>query len=237
MKKFLIIFPLLAGVLYLLLLPAVYIIRGSASGVLFWDTNEALLFMTEGRFGVRMSYPGYVLEQILEAMRYVRSPDDASSRTVVIQIAANEVHLYNANLYRYAERGSTGFSFELHDGAIYASQWPRLWKWSGTGFERPTPEEYSSFAAGNFRQRAVLHPWKFDNVGGWSMRWLGYTPPRYQITLGGKPVTIVFSGETWPQKPLEIDLIRPGQHPQQIWSYDGRPRRFTKADYDKVFDK
>jgi hypothetical protein len=67
------------------------------------------------------------------------------------------------------------------------------------------------------------------------MRAFGETSPKYDIVLNGKPVTIMFSGRTWPPKPISVDLILPGQRQQRIWSFDEEPRRITKTEYEKLF--
>jgi hypothetical protein len=232
LKKSLGAFIVLAGMFVLLLYPKVYVLRGSAGGGLYWNANEALLFMTGGTSGAHMSYPRYLLEPLLMSMGDVRPADNEScSQTLVIRVTDKDFQRYETDLYRYADEPYCGFNYVFFGGHFYAVSWPRLLKWSGTTFERPTPEEYGAYATALSGGKIVSqHPWEFDNVDGWSMRGFGQTPPKYDIVLNGQPVTVVFHGETWPPRPLSVDLIRPGQRQQTIWSFDGRPRRVSRAE-------
>jgi hypothetical protein len=228
----------IVGLLLLLKYPIVCTVRGSAGGTLFWNGNEALLFMDENSDGARMSYVRYALEPLLVSMGDVRPPDnERCSKILVIQVTDKDLQRFDTDLYRYTgeDRGCV-FKYELFWGQIYAVSWPRLWKWSGTDFERATPEEYGAYATALASGETVSqHPWEFDNVDGWSMREFGASAPRYELTIGGQPATIIFHGKTWPPEPLSIELIRPGQPPQTIWSFDGRARRVSEAEYDHVF--
>lgn len=238
LKKSLISIAVLAGIfLFLYTYPKVYVIRGSAGGVLYWNTDQALLFMAEASDGARMSYARYASEPFLVGLGNVRPPDDERcSKILVIRVTDKDSQLYETDLFRYAGEPSCAFQYEFFAGHFYAVSWPKLWKWSGTGFERPTPEEYGAFATANFTQKTTSpHPWQSDNVDGWSMRAFGQTPPKYQIVLNGQPATILFSGETSPPRPLSVDLMRPGQPSQTIWRFDGRPHRVSKSEYERVF--
>ncbi len=236
LKKTLIVLLALAGILLILTYSKIYVVRGSAGGVLYWNANEALLFMGGGNSGARMSYLRYAFDPLLSAVRVVRPPDDERcTHSVVIRVTDKDVQRYETDLYQYTGEPSCGFHYDLFGGHFYAADWPKLWKWSGTRFERPTPEEYGAFATATFRPKNVTHPWEFDNVDGWSMRALAQTPPRYELTLNGQPLTLVFSGETWPPKPLSLDFIRPGQAPQRIWTFDGLPHRVSRSEYERIF--
>ena len=194
-----------------------------------------------------MSYPRYILEPFLVSLRIVRPPDDERcTQTLVIRVTGKSMQRYETELNRYADEAYCGFRYALFGGRIFAVSWPELWKWSGTSFERPTPEEYGAYATAlDAGKIASQHPWEFDNVDGWSMRQLGSTGPQYQfkgrpvtstqVTLNGQQVSFMFSGETFPQMLVAVDLVRSGQSPQTIWNFDGRPHRVSKADYERAF--
>jgi hypothetical protein len=210
-----------------------------SGGVLYWNANEALLFVAESNEGARMGYARYMLEPLVVGLGHILQPSDKRcTRFLVIRVTDKDVQRYDTDLYRYLGEQGCDFQPELFEGNFYAVSWPKLWKWSENHFERPTPQEYGAFATALFGAKNVSqHPWEFDNVDGWSMRGFGQTPPKYQLVLNGQPVTLAFHGETWPPAPLSVDLIRPGQPPQTIWSFDGRPRRVSKTDYESVFGK
>jgi hypothetical protein len=223
--------------LFLLISLKVYVIRGTGGGALYWNADEALLFIAENNYGARMSALRYIAEPFLLSLGDVRAPDDTRCRkTLVVGITDKDVHVYDTDLYRYGGENGCQFQAERFAGNFYEVAWPKLWKWSDTRFDRPTPQEYGAYAEALFAGKTVLqHPWEFDNVNGWSMRGFGQTGPTYQFTLNGQPVTILFHGETSHAEPLSVDLIRPGQAPQKIWSFDVRPHRVSKSEYETAF--
>ncbi len=239
-KKSLVVLIVVAGILFLLVYPSVYVIRGSAGGVLYWNPNQALLFMRGGSSGAHMSFLRYAMEPFLVSMGDVRSPDDGRcSQTLVIQITDNDVRRYDTDVGCVA-------AYDVFEGHIYAVNFPNLWEWMETNFEPVTVGE-RDFQAGRATSMAAArsHPWEFDNIDGWSMRQLGAVGPKYQfkgrpvtltqVTLGGQSVSFIFSGETFPQMPISVDLVRSGQSPQTIWSFDGRPHRVSKTEYERIF--
>jgi len=220
--------------------PQVYVMRGNGTGVLYWNADRALLVMDEMSDGAHMSYVRYGLEPyFFELGQDHKRNDLACLQVAVIQITDKDVQTFKPDLLKSAQPECMGL--ELFDGDFYAVHWPILWKWSGgTSFERPTHQEYGAYAtafdAGTLPPGiSSKTPWLFDDVDGWSMRTLGYTKPPFDITLAGQPVSIMFHGRTWPPAPLSIDLIRPGQPPQMIWSFDESPHRVSKAEYYRVF--
>lgn len=238
LKKVLVAVIILVGVFVLLLYPKVYVLRGSAGGSLYWNASEALLFMSGGSSGARMSYLRYELEPFAVGMGHTRPPDDERcTGTLVIQITDKDVRSFDTNLYRYAQEPYCGMGTAVFQGRIYEGYLAegKIWRWSGTQFELPAPEDLRGFDAGRYAAALGSHPWEFDNIDGWSMRALGSTTPRSQMVLNGQPVTIIFHGETWPPAPVSVDLIRPGQSPQTIWTFDGRPHRVSKSEYERLF--
>lgn len=240
LKKLLIVLIVVAAILFLASYPKVYVIQGSAGGSLFWNANEALLFMAAGSSGAHMSYPRYALEPYLSGLASVRLPnDEICSQIVVIRITDKDVQRYDTQLSRYAEEPYCGYKLAPFESQIYEGYLAKdkIWKWTENGFEPATSEELREFDAANVPQvnASRPHPWEFDDVEGWSMRGLGLTTPKYDIVLHGQPLTILFHGESWPPAPISLELIRSGQPAQTIWSFDGRPHPVTKAEYKRTF--
>jgi hypothetical protein len=233
-RKLLIAAVILLGILILCFYPKVYLIRGTAGGILYWNNSEALLFMGGGVDGARMSVLRYAVEPFIEMGRIPgRPPDDERcSQVVVVRVTDKEIGRYDTGLGCVAD-------YDVFEGHIYAVEWSRLWKWSGTNFDAATPEEAHVFDEGRVAATAAArpHPWEFDGVEGWSMRVLNYKPPKNELILNGQPVTIIFHGETWPKRPLSVDLVRPGQSPQTIWSFDGRVHMVSRSEYEHAFEK
>jgi hypothetical protein len=55
LKKYLTILAIVAGILFLLTYTQIYVVRGSAGGVPYWDSDEALMFTQENFEGAHMS--------------------------------------------------------------------------------------------------------------------------------------------------------------------------------------
>ncbi len=228
--------------LFLLTYMQIYVVRGSAGGVLYWNSDEALMFIQENFEGAHMSPLRYGLEPFFLGLGHVKSRDNLScARVLAIRVTDRDVKTYVTDLPMYSgENEGCIFRFELFEGQIYALSWPKMFRWSGSGFERPTAEEYGAYATAMIRQNTAPfepHPWEFDNKDGWSMRQFGATPHDTAIILGGESVTITFHGATWPPKPISLDLVRSGQSSQTLWSFDGESRRLTKSEYYASFEK
>jgi hypothetical protein len=119
-------------------------------------------------------------------------------------------------------------------GDIYSRSWidGSLWKWSETAFVRASGDEerdYNPVAPGGSSG--------FDNVNGWSERsgLGGGVRDGYEVpfTLGREKFSLVTRQGAL--REVSIDLIRPGQAPQKIWSLDQGTRRVSKAHYEQIF--
>jgi hypothetical protein len=127
----------------------------------------------------------------------------------------------------------------VYQGQIYWGYLAQdsIWRWSGDGFDPVTPEELRALHGGKAAGRSDSFPLGFDNIDGRSMRALSQIRPEYKLTLDGQTVTMIFRGDTLPPTPLSLEVIRPGQGPQTIWSFDERPRRVSKEEYERDFQK
>lgn len=240
MRKGILIAVAILGVcLVLAVHPKTYVVRGSINaGRLYWNTDEALLFIAEVNDGAEMSYARYALEPLFLRFGHVRSASNQRcSRILVIRITSHGIEPYDTDLHQYAQEPYCGFHFDLFRGHIYAVSWPKLWVWSGTGFAPAGPDELRTFAAAKIAKASSEHPWRFDDVDGWSMREFGQTPPTYRVVLGGQPMTVIFHAASWPPAPLSVELIRTGENPQTIWSLDERARRVSRVEYEHLFAK
>jgi hypothetical protein len=127
LKKLLIALIVLAGIILVPMSSDVYVLRGSAGGVMYWNPTEALLFFSEGSDGARMNSLRYVLEPFLLAVGIVRHPnDERCTRVLVIRVTDKEIQPFNSDLYRYTGEPGCGFHIELFNGRFYAADWPKL---------------------------------------------------------------------------------------------------------------
>lgn len=240
LRKVVIAFTFVAIAVILLAFPTVHVVRGDGGGTLYWNTDRALVFMTEVSEGARLSYLRYAVDPLFMALGRVHPRGNLScSRTFIIQITAKDVQTFNTELPQNNQPDC--FGFQLFNQDFYAAYWPKLWKWAGDAtFQRPTPEQYGAYAtaflAGTLPPgRSSKSPWQFDDVNGWSMRSFDYSGPRFDLRLAGQPITLIFHGRTYPERPLFLEVVRPGQAAQTIWTFDEQPHRVSKAEYEKIF--
>lgn len=208
-----------------------YYIRTQAGGDLFWNADEAYVFLDIGARGYRFSYLQEFYWRVREAFGDVRLRDREHHSVVVLRVTPETVQ-------RYVVDDMHPGSFDFFDGSIYAGDLDKeggLLKWTGTHFEQPSPEEQRKLKGG----AALANPPSFRNVNGWSkQQGLGLKEFDYQaefpIELGGKPITLVAKSVNVASE-LSIDLLRPGRPPERIWYLDQRPRRVSKAEYERQF--
>jgi hypothetical protein len=206
----------------------IYSVRDGAGGTLFWKDNTAYLFLNVGRFGYRTSclqYAGEIIEEILGG---ARSPSDKRFYVVVLQITPEEAQKYVAkDLYlgSYAVSDGSIYSGDLNDGI--------LWKWDGGAFDRVNEADRQSFT-----KDQILNGPDYDNVDGWHERCCFLSRSNeynYVVNLNVQTFTVVARREGVNQ--LSIDLSRPGQNPERLWSLSERPHIVSKAEYQRTFGK
>jgi hypothetical protein len=238
-KKRLIVLVALAFVIAVLASWRTCVLRQSMSaGQLYWSSNQALLFISESSEGADMSYARYELEPIFVSLHRVRPPSNRRcSATPVVWVSDHEIRRYDTDLYRNATASDCGFHFDLFQGRIYAVAWPKLWRWTGAGFETATAEETRAFGSSDAARLSWQTSPAFDNIDGWSMRKLGQTPPRQQIVLNGQPLKIVFHGEAWPSTPLSVQVIRNRDGAKTVWRLDEAPHRVSKSEFERLFGR
>lgn len=219
--KWLIAIGVIVVLLILLFYPKIYVERARAGGPLFWNSNEALLFESLGRSGASFAPLTYLGEIIRESLGGTAMPEKESCSVLVFRFTASGVQQYSDNHVCF-----TGYS--VFRGSIYSGMDRTLWKWSGTKFEPLPPDERKDIDL----NKAPLGP-DFDNIDGWSERSAGHGV--FQITLNGQPLRLSITEDFLGSGVLSIDLTRPGQDAQRIWTLYERPRRVSKAEYEASF--
>jgi hypothetical protein len=237
LKRFLIVLTILTILVILFSYPRVCVVRDRANGTLFWNADQALLFVAIGSSGARLSYVRYALEPYFVSLGDVRPPDNQRySQIVVIRITDEDVQKYVIDPRQYAtDQRCFGNNYALFRGNIYTGCLAQgtLWKWSGTQFEPGTQEELCGFDPMKEAQRSF----RFDDVDGWSMREYALSRVTYPLILKGQPMSIVSSGRGQPRSEGSVELIRPGKPPLEIWRLDERPHIVSKAEYEHMFGK
>src|ERR1700739_4716236 len=142
-KRMLIVLIALAACFTFLLFFRVYVVRGSINlGTLFWNSNEALLFIAERNDGLNASYARYLLDPFVVSLGHVKRPENQRcTRVFVLRITSVDVRRYDTDLAQQIGGPFCSFGIYVFRDHFYAVSWPRLWKWSATRFEPATPEE------------------------------------------------------------------------------------------------
>jgi hypothetical protein len=242
--KKLILFCALAGFLFLVLSPTVYLIRGSGGAMLFWNSNEALLFTIGANDGARMSVLRYSIDPLIETFGGARRPDDAAcSESVVVKITDQGVTRYDTELFEHYDEGismrPTVYNGQIFFGYLVQDN---IWRWSGERFEHATPEELKEIHAERY---SAIHSnaaqnvdsIAFDNIDGWSMRVLGNGAPKQDFVINGRNFTIRFSDPISQREPLTVNLVNPDQSVRTIWTFEERSHRVGRMEYEHTFAK
>jgi hypothetical protein len=223
----------------------IHFVQSSTGGSLIWNANEAYVFIPVAQRGYRMSCIGYIVEFIREIVPFGASPaDDKHSYSEVLRITPDAVQRYvfdNMNIESPVVVGQTIYVADIRNNGSGG-----VMKWSETLFERASPEDQKEYRTALASGKIPAGP-KYDNVDGWSKRGAagevtsetpttGFTEndAKVSVTLDGKPLTFVMNSG-YISHQAYIDLSRPGQPTERIWSLDGRTHRVSGAEYERIF--
>jgi hypothetical protein len=210
-----------------------YYIRTVAGGDLFWNSDEAYIFLKIGSRGIRLSYLQEFYWRLREALGEVHPPERGSDSVLVLRVTPEEVQ-------RHAVGNMHAGSFDFFNGTIYATGLNKptgegLLKWTGNHFEQPSQEELRKLANGAL----LTYPPSFRNVDGWSKQaGLGLKEFDYKaefpIELRGEPITLVVKSIDLANE-ISIDLLRPGRPAERIFHQNQRFRKVSRREYEETF--
>ncbi len=227
-----------AVVVILLAVLRIHVLRVDSGGTLFWNAEDAYLFINARDAGYRFSYLGYAVEVVREIYPFgASSPEENHFSLLVLHVTRNSVERYTTDNF-WLGSGPYPFHGELdggyHDGKFLV--------WSGTRFE-PTPPPTAK--ADDSYWKATAGP-NYNNVEGWSKRTIGGEVVRESPTLyveKDSRVTIQVAGQNltfimnsgFISHHAYVDLIRLGQPRERIWQQDESPHVVSGATYDRIF--
>ncbi len=222
-----------------------YYVRTDSGGELFWNADNAYVFIGMADRGYRLTCLGLGVEFVREIFPFGASaPSDKHFSVLVLHVTPDSVQHYSIDDF-WLGSSPTPFQGTLYAGNMLPGG--GFMRWSGTQFERATPED-----AERYHEYAMSLPTgppagpSYDNVEGWSKRTVGgevvtesptvsiEKTAKVMIELGGKPLTFVMSSGFITHEAY-IDLIRPGQPPERIWSLDEHSHRVSRAEYEHIF--
>jgi hypothetical protein len=200
----------------------VYIVRDSGDATLLWSPEEAYLFINVTSRGYRFSGLNYLAEFVKNYFNVSSAPTNETNSTGVVRVVPPTVQHY---LLR-------NISFDIYapsDHNIYARSRGIIWKWTGTNFEKATPEEQQKL------QGATPHD--FDNIHGWSRHFVGGPPYQdVRMDVGNEPVVLSVTHNS-EKAYLSFDL-RCGTGPsERVFYLDEGPHRVSKAEFRRFFEQ
>jgi len=233
------------AILVLLLSLRVYYVRADSGGELFWNADNAYIFIGVTDRGYRFSYLGYLVEQVREIFPFGASaPSDKRFSVVVLHVTPSAVQRYLIDDFWLAR-------VEPFQGTLYAANMlpgAGFMKWSGTRFEPTSTEE-----AERHHEYMIKLPTgppagpSYDNVEGWSKRTVVgkivsesstvFVEKDSTVTIdaGGNQLMFVMNSGFISHEAY-IDLARPGRPPERIWHLDANAHRVDRADYKRIFE-
>jgi hypothetical protein len=200
----------------------VYVVWEYETGTqLLWNADEAYIFIDRLRTGWSGSYPAWAWQIFRNLVRAPTSIKLTGRSLVVLRYTSD-------GLVRYIVPDARPTHFYVVDGRIYGTHQRIVARWTGTQFEPADAVDRQRFLEA--REVSEL---TFSDVNGWSKRRnLLQSASRVAMTIGGQQIVLSTQGsEMEGQK--AIDIERPGQPAERIWSVDQRRRFVTKAQYDE----
>lgn len=216
----------------------IYILADSSGATVYWKGDEAYLFLGVGHDGYRLSYLEYPFVVIGEHFYVVPSPLNRCASSLVIHItpAAVERHSMGCEEVWSGPLNMTPFD----DGFYAMCPGVILCKMTVNGGFRPATEEEQRRIGSPDRLVHFLQDTINGMVNGWHVRSSRRSPgDHFEAEIGKNLVISVRNHATdvraYPS--VSVELLRPGQAPEGLYNVNGTPRRVSKSEYDRAFNK
>jgi hypothetical protein len=232
-KKALIVIIVASAVVVALASLKIYSIHDAAGGTLFWNKEEAILFLDVVNRGHRSTYLRLLVEIPEEILGGVLSTDDQRSSAIVLRFTPDAVQ-------RYTKEDIHLGDYQFVQGNIYSRDDDGvLWKWAGMHFEQANSQEQRSLEEQqrNFRLPEHLSGPEFDAVNGWSARYalLNRTPEaRFPMKVGNQTLTLAVRKTP---NDFSIDFVGPSGASETVWSLGRRARKVSRSESEHTFQK
>ena len=215
--------------------PKIYIVRDAVDGTLLWNEEKAYLFVKVVSRGLHPDFPEYLLELARESFGGVASPDDQSTRTIVLDPGSDRVREFSKEDFEFSPQILNGgiVGGNMKDGEL------QIWKWTGSEFVLATEQERRNL---ELQQRANnlsghVPALDFDDLQHWSRRSSSLTRSiDLKLRPAGAAETLTLSGKKVGGV-LRVERVRPGQAPEVIWTLDTSPHLVSGNEYRRIFQK
>ena len=206
-----------------------YFVADHAGAIAFQRGDAAYLFVGGGHTGWHfpaLAYPAILAMNFLGA---VNEPSDQVVVPLVIRVTPQGVQRW------VNEPVDAAFLTPFQDGFYGLCPGAVLCKWTEKGFVRASPEEEKGIEIDK------LHRGSLDNklINGWSTHQLKVAPgDHFEVELDDNlAITVKNGSERFGFPNVTIDLLRPGQVPENLYSADARARRVSRTKYEQLFGK
>jgi hypothetical protein len=234
-KKTVIVLLFLALALVLSASLQIYFVTDFSGGSVYARGDEAYFFTGASHAGYHFSYLKYLVVLITEKLNIPTSWNDQIGSSLVFHVTPSMVERHvihdtedNATGPRFMTPFEDGF-YAVCTGAIFC-------KWTSKGFKPATKEEERSHGGVDHLVRAD----EIDlMVNGWHVRHTSRLPgEHFNVEFGKGLVLSVQNHATEVRYPsFSVDLLRPGQPPENLYNVNGTPHRVSKSEYERIFKK
>jgi hypothetical protein len=245
-RRIVITLIVLAAVVLSMSVLKVYFVREEGGAALLWNGTKAYVFVGIVERGYRFTYLTLIREWFLEIFPFGASPSSGKHfRALVFAITPNGLDRYSFDNF-WISSPPEALGQNIYAGNLLSTI-PGPMKWTGTQFERISPEDQQEIHRAQQGGRLPSSP-SYDNIGGWSRRMVGgkveqlsardYREEDAKVTLelDGKPVTLVMNSG-FISHHAYIDLLRSGHAAERIWALDAEPHRVSATVYKRIFQE
>ena len=206
-----------------------YFVSDHAGATVFQRDDEAYLFLGGGHTG--WHFPALFFPVVL-AEEYLHVPAESADeygQSLVIRVT-------HAGVQRWVNRPSGIANLTPFENEFYARcPGTVLCRWTDSGFVRASQEDEKRIGLDN------LYTGSFDNkiVNGWTTHQLKFAAgDNFEVHLGQDlAISVKNRSERDAFPNVAVDLLRPGQAPENLYRADGEPRRVSRSEYEQLFGR
>lgn len=213
----------------------VYYVTYDSRATVYSREDEAYLFLGDWHTGYRVRYLAFPFVMLRQYFNAPIEPTEQSGCSLVIHVTPSNVDRYVTHC------GDPSLQFVLfvtpfEDGFYAHCQGANLCKWTENGFVPATQEETQRIGG---ISGLVKGDMSNQIVNGWHVHYAAMPGAHFEVPIGKDLIISVKNRATnqreWQYPWITVDLLRPGQGPQNLYDVNGNPRRVSKSQYERVF--
>jgi hypothetical protein len=213
----------------------VYYITDSSAATVYSSGDEAYLFFGDFHTGYRVRYLAFPFAVLSQYFSAPILPTDRLGCSLVLRVTPSGVerhltHCGDPNLQFVA------FLTPFEDGFYALCRGSILCKWTENGFVPATSDEERRLDG---TTRLIRGDINNQTVNGWQVHRVGWAGDHFEVPVGKDLVIAAKNRSTdvrnWQYPWITVDLLRPGQSPQNVYDVNGMPRRVGRKEYERVF--